>query len=80
MTSAPAPAHPFVSLLAGYITGAVDDATMDRFDDLFEDAAATAEERLAFARFYLDVVATGDVAEALPAAAEVGGILAAARA
>jgi hypothetical protein len=80
MTTATAPAHPFVSLLAGYLDGTVGDDAMSRFDDLFEDAGATSEERLAFARFYLDVLATGDAAEALPRAAEVGGILAAARA
>ena len=68
------------SLLAGYITGAVDDDAMARFDDLFEDAAATAQERLAFANFYLDAVVSDDTAEALPSPTEVPGILAAARA
>lgn len=80
MTTATTSPNPFVSLLAGYLNGTVDDDAMSRFDDLFEDASATAEERLAFARFYLDAVATGETAEALPAAVEVGGILAVARA
>lgn len=78
-TSAQRP-HAFVSLLSGYLTGAVDDDAMARFDDLFEDAGATAEERLAFARFYLDVVAADESKEALPAQSEVPSILAVARA
>lgn len=72
--------HAFVSLLSGYIAGDVDDDAMARFDDLFEDATATTEERLAFARFYLDVVATGELAEAIPSPVEVPSILAVARA
>lgn len=72
--------HAFVSLLSGYIAGTVDDDAMARFDDLFEDVTATTEERLAFARFYLDVVATGEVMEALPAPTEIPGLLAVARA
>ena len=65
------------SLLTGYVSGDVSDDAMARFDDLFEDTSASAQERLAFARFYLDALATGDVAEALPDPAEVGGILSA---
>ncbi len=67
--------HGLTSLLAGYITGTVDDSVMTRFDDLFEDANASAQERLAFARFYLDALATDDVSEALPAPGEASGIL-----
>ena len=72
--------HPLASLLAGYIAGAVDDDVMTRLDDLFEDASATAQERLAFARFYLDVLAADDLAEALPAPGEVPGLLGVVRA
>ncbi len=68
---------PFTALLAGYVAGDVSDDAMARFDDLFEDASASAQERLAFARFYLDVLATGDLAEALPAPDEMSGILSA---
>lgn len=68
------------SLLAGYITGAVDDDAMNRFDDLFEDTAATAEERLAFARFYLDMLNSGEAMETPASLQEVTGILNAARA
>lgn len=66
-------------LLVGYIAGDVAHDAMDRFDD-FEDLAATAQERLAFARFYLDVLAAGDHAGALPSPSEVAGILSVARA
>ena len=68
------------ALLAGYLAGDVGDDAMTRFDDLFDEAAASSEERLAFARFYLDVVAAGDDSEALPTPAEVPGILSVARA
>ena len=69
-----------VLLLAGYLSGDVSHDALCRFDDLFEDAAATSRERQAFARFYLDALATGEHAEALPDPSEVSGILAAARA
>ena len=67
-------------LLAGYLSGDVSHDAMCRFDDLFEGAAVTAQERLAFVRFYLDALATGEHADALPDPSEVSGILAAARA
>ena len=76
-TSAPAS---LVPLLAGYISGDVSHDAMCRFDDLFDDASATAVERAAFAQFYLDALANGEYADALPDADEVAGILAAARA
>lgn len=66
--------------LAGYVSGDVSDDAMARFDALFEDATASAEERAAFARFYLDALASGEYADALPHPAEVDGILAVARA
>ena len=67
-------------LLAGYISGDVSYDAMCRFDDVFEDTSATAQERQAFARFYLDALATGEYDQALPHPSEVAGILAAARA
>ncbi|MDT0631484.1 hypothetical protein RQM47_02635 [Rubrivirga sp. S365] len=82
MTTATAPrrsAH--AALLAGYIVGAVTDEAMSQFDTLFEDTAATADERHAFALFFLDAVQTGDIENAVPTtAAEAAGILVAARA
>lgn len=80
MTTATQRPNALTALLAGYITGRVDDDAMSRFDDLFEDTSATAEERLAFARFYLDVLQAGEPVDALPSLAEVTGILNAARA
>ena len=75
-----APSASLAPLLSGYLSGDVSHDAMCRFDDLFEDAAATALEREAFARFYLDVLAADETANALPDRAEVGGILGVARA
>ncbi|MEM1116541.1 MAG: hypothetical protein AAF845_00035 [Bacteroidota bacterium] len=80
MTTATQRPNAFTALLAGYITGKVDDDAMSRFDDLLEDTSATAEERLAFARFYLDVLNSGESIEDFPSLTEVTGILGAARA
>ena len=79
MTQTAAPST-LVPLLAGYISGDVSLDAMCRFDDLFEDVSASASEREALAHFYLDALAAGDYAHALPEAAEVAGILDAARA
>ena len=75
-------AHPsvFTALLAAYVTGAVGDAAMAGFDDLFVETDASAAERLAFARFYLDALDAGEDADAFPTAMEVPGILNAVRA
>ena len=82
MTTATAPrlsAH--VALLAGYIAGTVTDDAMSQFDSLFEDSAASPDERRAFARFFVDALQAGEVENALPTTAdEVVGILGAARA
>ena len=75
-----APAASLAPLLAGYLAGDVSHDAMCHFDDLFENASATSQERQAFARFYLDALATGEHADALPHPSEVSGILAAARA
>ena len=75
-----APTASLVPLLAGYLSGDVSHDAMCRFDDLFEDTSATAQEREAFAHFYLDALATGEYADALPDLDEMTGILAAARA
>ncbi|WP_412061473.1 hypothetical protein [Rubrivirga sp. IMCC45206] len=75
-------AHPsaLTALLAAYVTGAVGEAAMAGFDDLFFETNASAAERLAFARFYLDALEAGEDADAFPTAAEVPGILGAIRA
>lgn len=81
MTTATASRSAHVALLTGYIAGAVTDEAMSRFDTLFEDSAATIEERQAFARFFVDALTTGEMENALPRNGdEVKGILAAARA
>ena len=76
-TATPASLAP---LLAGYLFGDVSHDAMCQFDDLFEDAAATARERQAFARFYLDALSAGEADDAIPAPSEVAGILDVARA
>ena len=68
------------ALFAAYVTGAVGEAVMSGLDDLFVDTNASAQERQAFARFYLDALDAGEDADAFPTAAEVPGILDAARA
>lgn len=74
------PSSALTALLTGYVAGDVNDDAMNRFDELFDDAGASAQERIAFARFYLDVLSAGDDKEALPHPTEVGGILTAIRA
>lgn len=75
-----APSTSLTPLLAGYVAGDVSHDAMGRFDDLFETSPATAQEREAFALFYLDALETGEHAGALPDIGEMAGILAAARA
>ena len=75
-----APSDALLPLLAGYVSGDVTHDAMCRLDDLFEDGSASALEREALAHFYLDALATGEYAHALPNVDEMAGILAAARA
>ena len=49
-----ASAHPFAHLLQSYIAGSVEVEQLDALCDLMEDSEATADERLAFARYFLD--------------------------
>lgn len=66
-------------LLARYIAGEIAEAHLFGLSDLFDDADASAEERTAFARFYLDaLVADGEVS--LPQSEELIALLALARA
>ena len=82
MTTSTAPSRSaHVALLAGYIAGVVTDEAMSQFDTLFEDSAASLDERQAFARFFVDALQAGEIENALPTTAdEVAGILVAARA
>jgi hypothetical protein len=83
MPAAPAPvarrAPALALLLARYIAGEVAETQLFGLTDLFDEADASAPERTAFARFYLDALAAeGDVR--LPKAEELTALLAVARA
>ncbi|MEM1054685.1 MAG: hypothetical protein AAGI52_04095 [Bacteroidota bacterium] len=70
------PAHSFTYLLARYIAGAVEPDQLDALCDLMETSNATGDERLAFARYFLD--AKDEVT--MPKAREFAEIAGAARA
>jgi hypothetical protein len=76
MTTIHAPAHSFTHLLARYISGAADPTEIEALCDVMEASGATAAERLAFARFFLD--ARGEAT--LPQTREFVEIVGAARA
>jgi hypothetical protein len=83
MPSASAPiqqrAHALALLLGRYIVGEVAETQLFGLSDLFDNAEASAEERTAFARFYLDALAAdGEVS--LPKPEELTTLLALARA
>ena len=83
MPSAPAPAahrtHALSLLLARYIAGELAEAQLFGLSDLFDDAGVSADERTAFARFYLDALSEdGEVK--LPKADELTALLGLARA
>ncbi len=81
---APAPLtarpHAFESLLTRYVVGDVGDAAMSAVCDLLEDTPATPSERLAFARFFLDAMATDDDLVPMPRPEEIADVLQIARA
>lgn len=68
------------ALLARHISGDLDDGMLSSMTELFEDTDASAAERVAFARFYLDLQASGEKAEALPKVDELSDVLQIARA
>lgn len=70
----------YPSLLARYIAGDLDAATLDALCDTLDETPATADERRAFARFYLDVLREKDADLALPTPAEIADVLTIARA
>ena len=82
MTTASAAARPhaFALLLDRYVSESLGDAAFSAVCDLTDDADATPAERLAFARFYLDVLAAGETDIALPKADEIADVLRIARA
>ena len=72
-------AHALSHLLARYITGQVAEAQLADFTDLFDEADVSADERAAFAHFYLDaLMSEGEVK--MPKADELADVLAIARA
>ena len=82
MTTASAAARPhaFALLLDRYVSETLGDAAFRAVCDLTDDADATPAERLAFARFTLDVLAAGEPEMPLPQAREIADVLRIARA
>ena len=72
--------HALSALLAHHIAGDLQEGALSAMTELFEDTDASASERLAFARFYLDLHAGGESAEALPQSDELADVLTIARA
>ncbi len=72
--------HAFSQLLGRYVAATVSDAAFAAVCDFPEEADATPAERLAFARFYLDVLASGEPEMALPQPREIADVLQIARA
>lgn len=79
ITLTPRP-HALAALLAQHIAGDLQDGALSDMTELFEDTDASASERLAFARFYLDLQAGGETAETLPKGDELTDVLTIARA
>jgi hypothetical protein len=67
-------------LLSHYVAGDVPDTTFSTFCDLLEDLPASADERLAFAGFFLDALSAGEPDLALPKAEEIMDVIQIARA
>lgn len=82
MTTATLPTRPhaFAALLDRYVSGNVADAAFAAVCDVTEEADASPAERLAFARFYLDVLASGETDVPLPRPEELADVLQIARA
>lgn len=77
---AAAPTGAYPSLLARYIAGDLDAATLDALCDALDETPATADERRAFARFYLDAMREREADVALPTPTEIADVLTIARA
>jgi hypothetical protein len=67
-------------LLSHYVVGNLPDATFSSVCDLMEEALASADERLAFAGFYLDALSAGETDLALPKPEEIMDVIQIARA
>lgn len=77
--SRPAP-HALSVLLTRFVAGEIAESALTTVCDLLEETPASAEERIAFARFYLDALSTGDSEHALPRAEELADVIQIARA
>ncbi len=64
------------ALLAHYVAGRLAQSQWDDFSDAFDEADASADERAAFARFYLDATLCGDEVK-LPKPKELEDLLSA---
>lgn len=73
------PVTPALPLLfARYVAGQIAQAQWDQFADAFDEADASADERIAFARFYLEATVDGEEIK-LPKPNEVEELLGAMR-
>lgn len=73
------PDHALGQLLSRYLAGDLTASALDAVTEMFEDTDASAAERLAFARFYLDALDARET-HALPTDGDVAAVLAISRA
>lgn len=71
--------HALGQLLSRYLAGDLTASALDAVTELFEDTDASATERIAFARFYLDALDARET-HALPCAEDVADVLSMSRA
>jgi hypothetical protein len=70
------PASALTLLFARYVAGQIAESQWQQFADVFDGSDATAEERSAFARFYLDASNSPDAGDVkLPRADELKDLL-----
>lgn len=67
-------------LLTRFVAGEIAESALTTVCDLLEETPVSAEERLAFARFYLDAHSCGESEHALPRAEEIADVIQIARA
>ena len=79
MTTLTTQDHALGQLLSRYLAGDLTASALDAVTELFEDTDASAQERLAFARFYLDALDAQE-GHALPRTEDVADVLAMSRA
>lgn len=77
-TLTPTPDHALGHLLSRYLSGALTASALGAVTELFEGTDASATERLAFARFYLDAL-DAEESHAFPSDDDIADVLAIAR-